>query len=344
MSHEMFQTRSMTQAVITLHQPTSFFLSRFFGGSPQYHNSHEFIVDTYKRGRKAAAYVKCCAAGIPLDSVPASTHAMTIPCISLVSSLELCDKELREPGESPFSNRTPADRARSALKRKLEEANAAIAMAEEIQAVQAIRDARVIIRGKSPADETINAEADFGRSPSHSSVPSVLWNNPAADINGDFMQENDKILRDSGYTPDTVVMGSNALRLFLKNETVLKLLDTSSLAAGKIALGAKPNVTGASFHGIFAGKEIWSYGAYYTPADSDDYIPMIAPNIVIFATSDTRNQVHYGPIIDHSVSVREARFAKSWVTEEPPIRHMAVKASPLVAAHEPDASSVLTVA
>jgi hypothetical protein len=336
-SIDMFATRSMTEAILQMKPAQSFFLDRFFTGPIKTHNTELIDVDLYKGKRRVAPYTRSGNKSTPLERIPFQTQPMRIPYIKLSRNLEAVLAAQRMPGEHVYSSRSQADRAREILAMDLFDLNDAVARAEELQAAQAIILGKVTIKG-----EEIDAQADYQRSAGNTYTAPVLWSAGGSDPGADMRAAGLKVQQSTGLTPDVAIFGQTALNAFLKNALVLNQIDTLHGDFGTVAAN-KIQYPGATYYGMFAGFQIWTYVEWYLDDVTNLEVPLVPDNKVVITATSARNWRHYGPIIDLGSLIPEKRFAKSWVIEDPSARMLSVHSAPLMVPHDIDATVNLQV-
>lgn len=341
MAYDMFGTREMTQATLELKVPGNFFRSTFFNRAPEEHQHETVDLDLFKGQRRIAPYTRSTSKSKPLARSNFKTGGFTIPYIKLSRSLEAAQTLLRQIGENIYSPKTPAQRAQDQIVKDLFEIEEAIVRAEELQAAQAIVNAKVIIKG-----EEVDAEIDLQRDAALSFTVAAadLWTAATADIHKQLREYARLVYSKSGFTPNMLIAGSAALDAFFANTDVQSLLDNRRLGVGSI--GTQPSTQpfpGARFYGDFAGYEIWEYYELYLD-EADNLEKLLVPtDRIILASTGMKCIPHYGPIKDFGALQPLRRFAKSIEEQDPSVKTAIVQTAPAFINHNPDATASIKV-
>jgi len=342
MAYDLFGTREMTQAVLQLKPIGNFFRSVFFNRPAEEHNSLLIDIDIYKGQRKVAPYTKATSKSTPLARTQYKTGSFTIPYIKLSRSLEAVQTQLRGIGENIYSDKTPLQRANEQMAKDLAEIEEAIQRAEELQAAQAIVNAKITIKG-----ETVDAEIDLLRDPllTFTVAAADLWTAGTADIHQQLRTYARLVFSKSGFTPNMLIGGPAALDALFANAGVRSLLDNRRIVGGKIDTGATttPPYPGARHYGDLAGFDIWEYSEMYLDDFDNLDKPMIPADSIVLASSGMRCVPHYGPIMDFGALVPLKRFAKSIEEQDPSVKTAIVQSAPAMINHDPDATAKIKV-
>lgn len=341
MSYDMFGVREMTQAVLELKPVGNFFRSTFFSGPVEEHNSPTVDLDIYKGQRKVAPYTKSTSKSKPLSRTEYKTGAFTIPYIKVSRSLAAVQTLLRSAGENIYSDRTPLQRAQEQMAKDLMELEESIQRAEELQAAQAIVNAKIIIKG-----EEVDAEINLGRDAAlaFTNAAADLWTAGTADIHQQLRAFARLVFSKSGFTPNMMIAGAAALDAFFANTDVQSLLDNRRLNVGSI--GTAPSTApfpGARYYGDFAGYEVWEYHELYLD-DADNTEKLLVPtDSIVLASRGMKCVPHYGPIFDFGALQPIRRFAKSIEEQDPSVKTAIVQSAPAFINHNPDATALIKV-
>lgn len=341
-TYDMFGTREMTRAVLTLRPVGNFFRSTFFNGPAEEHNNMVVDIDIYKGQRKVAPYTKVTSKSKPLTRTDYKTGAFTIPYIKISRSLSAVQTMLRSPGETIYSDRTPAERAAEQMMKDLAELNEAIERAEELQAAQAVVNAKITIKG-----EEVDAEIVLGRDAAleFTVAGADLWTAGTADIHKQLRTYARLVFSKSGFTPNIMLAGATALDALFANAAVRALLDNRRFVAGAIDTGTttSPPYPGARRYGDLAGFDIWEYSEIYLDDADNLEKPFIPDNSIVLASTGMRCVPHYGPILDFGALQPLRRFAKSIEEQDPSYKTAILQSAPAMINHDPDATAKIQV-
>lgn len=340
MAYDMFEPREMTRVVNTLFPPARFFMQTFFGGPVEEHTTELVDIDIVQGARRVAAYTRASAKSTPLAREKFTTASLRLPYIKLNRSLEAVQTLLRQPGETIFSQLTPMERAARQMAKDMKDLNDAISRAEELQAAQAIIDAKVIIKGAE-----VDAEIDFNRDAALTFSAAAPWDLPNPGI-WDFLRSTTALIfSKSGFTPNRIIMGANAMSAFLKDPETLELLDNRRIAAGSI--NVDQSVTAefptARFFGSFGGFEFWEYYEVYNHPDTDVVTKLVPDDYIVFTSAGMECTAHYGVIKDFGALIPLKRFAKSFEEQDPSQLTMLVQSAPAMVNHTPNATAKVKV-
>lgn len=336
---DIFDTRTMLEAVEQMPTARRFLLNTFFnGGSPVTFPTKTVDIDIIKGKRKMAPFVNPRLPGsLSLrEGYTTSTYAPPYIQPKRETTAELVLK--RAAGDHPYSTRTPLERAGQLLGKDLRDLDDEIVRREEWMCAQALTTGKVRVIGEG-VDDTI----DFLMASDHRiSLGSGQWGTADSDPIGNLRSWKRKIAKDSGRTANTVAMSGEALDAFQSNATVMKQLNTRRVDMGMIKPEELPD--GVTYLGYLndPGVDLYGYDEWYlADDDEDEELPMIPAGGLILGSTSTRNAMLYGAIQDleavESGLVEAARFPKSWVTQEPSARWLKLQSAALAGLLEPDA-------
>lgn len=344
MSYDMFGQREMSRAIIELKPVGNFFRTTFFSGPPEEHNTDTIDIDVYKGNRRVAPYTRASAKSTPLARTPFQTGVLKLPYIKLSRSMEAAMAFLRQPGETIYGGKTPAQRAQEQIVKDLAELEEAIQRAEELQCAQAIIDANIIIKGfDTDAEIDLQRDADL----EFTVDAADFWNTETADIHAQLRSYARLVHAKSGYTPNVLLAGANVLDALFSNEQAMKLLDNRRTNVGE--LRSQPTTTpgiNARSYGDFAGFTLWEYYESYDLDNEDGTvtnIPLIPDDYIILASTGMKCVPHYGAIKDFGAMVPLKRFVKTIEEQDPSTKTAIVQTSPAMINHTPDATAKIKV-
>jgi hypothetical protein len=337
MAYDIFGRREMTRTINQMKPPGNFFRSRFFAGPPELHDTAAIDIDIYKGQRKVAPYTRATNKSTPLARTPFQTGSFKIPYIKLNRTLAAAEVILnRSAGDTIYSEKTPAQLAAEQVAKDLFDIEEAIARAEELQAAQAIIDAKVIIKGFD-----VDAEIDLGRDPALSFVAPVLWGAAGVDIHEQLRTWAALVYAKSGYVPNVMLGSPTALSAFFKDAGVRSILDNRRMEAGAIVTDQE--YAAARSYGSFAGFQIWEYYDLYLDDADNTEKPFIPNDYIVLASSRMQTTPHYGVIQDFGSLIPTKRFAKTIVEEDPSAKVLIVQSAPAFINHTPDATAKIKV-
>ncbi|SED12022.1 Phage major capsid protein E [Pseudomonas saponiphila] len=334
---DIFDTLTMLEAVEQMTPPRRFLMNTFFNGSvPQTFGTKTVTIDIVKGQRKMAPFVHPSLPGSVASRKGFVSNTYEPPYIQpkLATNAELILK--RAAGESPFSTRTPLQRAGEQLGRDILDLDEQIVRREEWMCAQALTTGKVRVIGEG-VDDTI----DFQMEDSHKiTLGQGRWNTSDSDPIANLRQWHRLVAKDSGRTAGVAVLSAEAQDAFQRNDTVLKQLNNRRVDMGIIRPELLPD--GVTYLGYLndPGVDLYVYNEWYLD-DASNEVPLIPAGGLILGSTGTRNAMLYGAIQDlnaiESGLVEAARFPKSWVTEEPSQRWLKLQSAPLAGLLEPNA-------
>lgn len=334
---DIFDTLTMLEAVEQMATPRRFLMNTFFnGGRPVTFGTKTVDIDIYKGQRKMAPFVHPTLPGSVSSRTGFQKSTYEPPYIQpkLATTADLILK--RSPGETPYSTRTPLERAGEQLGKDLLDLDEQIIRREEWMCAQALTTGRVRVVGDG-VDDTI----DFLMEDTHKvTLTTGRWNTSESDPIANLRQWRRLIAKDSGRSANVAVFSGEAQDAFQGNETVLKQLNSRRVDMGLIKPEELPD--GVTYLGYLndPGVDIYAYDEWYLDDEGDEQ-PVIPAGGVIMGATSTRNAMLYAAIQDleaiESGLVEAARFPKTWVTQEPSVRWLKVQSAVLAGMLEPNA-------
>lgn len=334
---DIFDTRTMLEAVEQMKTPRRFLMATFFNGSnPRTFPTKTVDIDIVKGKRKMAPFVHPKLPGsVSLgEGYSSSTYAPPYVQPKRETTADLILK--RAAGESPYAAKPPAQRAAEKLGADLRDLDEEIIRREEWQCAQALTTGQIRVVGEG-VDDTI----DFLMAADHKiTLTTGKWDADGSDPIANLRAWKRKIAKDSGRTANTAVLSAEAVAAFQANDMVMKQLNTRRVDMGMIKPEELPD--GVTYLGYLndPGLDLYAYDEWYLD-EEDVEQPMIPAGGLILGASNTRNAMLYGAIQDldaiESGMVEAARFPKSWVTPEPSARWLKLQSAPMAGFVEPDA-------
>src|SRR5499427_10934603 len=127
--------------------------------------------------------------------------------------------------------------------------------------------------------------------PNNHFVPATKWDQTGSDPLADLEAARLAVIKDSGISPNVVLFGSTAKSAFLNNANVSKFLDSIRFQIATI----KPVIQDEAvvIFGQQAGLQYYSYAEYFED-DAGTLYPMLPPELVLLASTNTPNKIVYG--------------------------------------------------
>ena len=179
---------------------------------------------------------------------------------------------------------------------------------------------------------------DFGMPATHKITLETTnkWSETTAKILDNIKAWIRLISSDAGKKAKRAYMGSDVADVFLKDEKIVKLLDTAKASIGEIGFEVREK-EGVVYHGRLFGVDLYEYSEEFTDEDGSTK-PFIPKNSFILTPEKNRSIFYSGLIKDASLETASALpfFAKSWVEQDPGTRYLLVDSSPLPVPHAPE--------
>ena len=212
--------------------------------------------------------------------------------------------------------------------------NDATTRREEWMCVQAIVTGQIPIVGPG-----VNDVIDFGFTNKIKLDGTKQWGKTAAKPIEDLEDWTEKVLTGGFTNVDRVIMGKAALRAFINDEKVQKLLDNRRINIGGYDPRDLPN--GVKYYGHLTSPNIdlYTYGEVYLDDWTDPETPAVKPlvpeNVVILISGQSNFMLAYGACtyIEDStqqwVTAETSRLLRSYVEHHPDRRMVELQAHPL---------------
>ncbi len=325
----------------------TFFRDKFFTNVKTF-STERVDIDLVKGDRRMAAFVHPRIGGKALKSEGYQTESYKPPLINPYDITTADQLMTRLPGEDIYSGMTPAQRAAQKLVEEYNRLNDATTRREEWMAVQAIVTGEIPVVG-----EGVNETIDFGFSNKVELTDDSRWGQANAAILDNLEDWTDQVLISGFANVDMAIMGKDALKAFLADENVYKMLDNRRINIGEINPRDLPN--GVKYYGHLnrPSLDIYGYGEVYyddwTDPENPETKPLIPTNAVILTPSNPQYMLAYGActyIEDASqqwVTAQTARLLRSFVEHHPDRRMVELQSHPLPIPDKVDSWLVATV-
>jgi hypothetical protein len=342
----IFDTRTMLEAIEEMKRPGRFLRDMFFPGGRQF-DTESVDVDIVKGKRRLAPFVSPLAEGKVVERLGFSTNTLKPGYVKPKMPTTASDLLKRQAGEMLYAGGMSIEqRAQAQLGRDLAELMDMIDRREEWQAAQALNLGAVTmtIKGES-ADQSVTV--DFQMSATHkvTLTDTDLWSDTAnSDPLLDLTTWAQLCRKDSGITPNAVVMGNDALSAFMHHPKVKDVLDMRAVDMGEIKPQQLPD--GVSYVGRIKAPglfvDVYSYDEWYIDETSGTETAMVPADKVWMGSTRTANAKLHAVIqdmeaIEGGIAAAVNRFPKSWLTQDPSARWLMVQSAPLMALQQPDA-------
>lgn len=335
---DIFTTGVLVRVVRELPQPAPFILNSFFR-EEQTEASEEihFDVDTSKP--RLAPFVSPLLPGKIVESRGQRTSTFKPAYVKDKRAFNPDRPLKRAIGERIGGGFTPEQRIQLALASDLQDQLDMLTRRQEVMAVEALRTGKVTVAG----DGYPSVVVDFDR---HADLTKALlttarWGESGVSPLDDIEAWGLEVTKQSGATPNQIVMDVKAWQLFSADAKVQKLLDRFR---GKDQLAPTVAGQGGSYMGNIGTSDIWVYAGWYAHPDTGTLTPYLPDYTVIMTSQDLEGARAYGAIRDEEAGYQAMPyFAKSWVEKDPGTRILLMQSAPLPVPYRVNASLCATV-
>lgn len=337
MSIDLFETRSM-MSILDQRTPPRTFIKNTFFNSVKTSLAKHVDIDVIKHKRRLAPFVSPRMEGKVVNRTGFKTYTYTPPYIKEKMVTEAMEFFKRQPGEVLYGpNDGPAQRAAAQLGTDLLTLEEMIIRREEWMCAQVMNAGTVAMVG-----DGVNESIDYLMDSTHkiTLTSTALWTDTTGVANplNDLRTWKRLISKDSGLSPNIVIMGQDVLEPFLQN-TFVKARIISNFKNGFGEVAPKDLMDGVTWIASFPelGLQLYTYDEWFLDTDGTTLAPMVPVDKVWMGCTSARCHMHYGAIQDLKATAPVARFPKSWETEDPSVRWVMLQSAPLPAMHQPDA-------
>jgi hypothetical protein len=265
----------------------------------------------FRRGRrKMAPFVAPLVGGKLMERQGFETRFFRAPRIAPVRALRTPDLEARLPGETIYSQRSPADRAVELLAEDSIFCDEAISRREEWMCRNVLVNGAITVTADSGYQMVVDYTQSSAGAANNHYLPAVKWDQTGSDPLADLEAARLATIRDSGIAPDVALFGVNAAKVFIRNAEVAVLLDKLRFSIATI----QPIIDSNSVvrFGRVPGLELYEYAEYFED-DLGTIFPMLPDNFVMLLSTKVPNKIVYGAF----TQLEDAK-AKRFVTYQQP--------------------------
>jgi Phage major capsid protein E len=216
-----------------------------------------------------------------------------VPEVRATRETSVADLDDRLMGESAYSRHTPSERLAEVVAQDLVELVGAVTRRLEKMTSDLLFTGSISYLLDDGSTETLS----YGTVTPV--IPSVLWDaTSGSDPIKDLSNAANTIVANSGLVADTVVMGSDALSVFLNNAVVQEQLNKLHLVVGGIAPTAPQGVGTAQLIGTLYRPyvSLYGYAESYEDEATNALKPMIGAKDVLVGCSKSPAVTSYGAI------------------------------------------------
>ncbi len=339
---DLYKRRNMIRALEQMKPPKTFLLNTFFNfSSPTEHTTDAIDIDIFDEKRRMAEFVEPHMEGKTVEKRGYKTRSYKPGYIKnkMITNAEDILKRPFGEGMIYGTTKSPASYAAEQVGKDLLELRDMATRRMEWMASQVLQEGKVLISGDGVSTRYI----DFGMKASHiiTLTGTSLWTNAASNPLNDVRGWKRTLVKESGVTPNILVMGSEVMDAFINNSNVQTLLDNRRIEMGTVA--PRDLGTGVTFVAKIEGVEYYEYNEYYFNVATSTDKPMVPVDGVIFGSTNAYTGTHFGVIKDLDAPAAMPFFPKSWKKEDPSARFLMVQSAPIIAMHQVDAFIYATV-
>ncbi len=337
----IYEPRTMGRIVSKLPPVRTFFRSTFFRHEETFVTKN-VDVDFVKGTRKVAPFVSRLIGGKIVPNTGYSTKTYTPPLVAPEKVTTVDDLLQRQPGENPYSGRTPAERAVVKMAQDFTELRDQIARREELMCCQSIFTGTIPVIG-----DGVNEIIDFGFTNKETiTTATKKWTNAASDPIEDLKRWHETVQKTGFVNCDMCVMGSDVAKAFINHEKVMKQLDVKNYNLAVIQPKQLPN--GVTYIGTIheIGLDIYKYNEWYlddwTAPETPEEKPLVPVDTLALLSSTVNYSMYYGAItlIDEATgnfrTVEGKYVADTWAKRKPARRFLNLSSAPLCVPHDVD--------
>ncbi|MFT0212838.1 major capsid protein [Pseudomonas sp. F1_0610] len=333
---DIFDTRTMLEAVEQMHAPSTFLLRAFFNGSATF-PTKTVDIDIVKGGRKLAPFINPQVSGgaEKRDGYKSSTYTPPYVKPKFVTTADQFFK--RQAGQNPYATVSAAERAAQQLGKDLAELNNRITNREEWMAAKALTTGKIMVEGEGVKDEI-----DFLMPAENKIVLATKqWGSKDANPIENLRKWKRQAQQASGRSVTTAVLDAAAYDALLTTPSFLEQLNTRRIDLGFIKPEELPE--GVTYIGYLndPGLDLYAYDGSYIDDQTGNLTPYLDEGRVIMGPTVSANKRLYGAIQDLGAieqgAIETARFPKTWIENDPSRRLLQVISAPLVALLEGNA-------
>lgn len=346
----IYEPRTMLGVIRKLPPVHTFFRSTFFS------REKTFVTKTvdmdYKKGaRKLAPFVSRQIGGKIVPNTGYETKTYTPPLIAPDKVTTIDDILDRQPGESLYSARTPAQRAVIKMSEDFQELREMILRREEWMCAQAMLTGKIVVLGDGVSDVI---DFQFSNKIDLSKDTKKKWKGGTAqDKYGDLKVWHEKVQKEGFTNCNVCIMASDVATEFLMDEKIQKLLDVKNYALAVIKPTQKEN--NVTYIGTIheLGLDLYQYNEWYvddwTNPASPVELPMVPSGTLMMASTGARFSMYYGAIsmlnqrTEKWETVAGQYVPDTFIKKRPDRRFLSLQSAPVPVPHEVDSWLVAKV-
>ena len=346
----IYEPRTMMGVIRKLPPVHTFFRSTFFSREKTF-VTKSVDMDYKKGARKLAPFVSREIGGKVVPNTGYTTETYTPPFIAPDRVTTIDDILDRQPGESLYSGRTPAQRAVIQMSEDFTDLREMILRREEWMCAQAMLTGKIVALGegvKDTIDFRFTNLIDISKDAKRKWKGGTVQNKYA-----DLKAWHEKVQKEGFTNCNVCIMASDVVTEFLMDEQIRKLLDVKNYALAVIKPTQKEN--NVTYIGTIheLGLDLYQYNEWYVDDWTDPAtpveLPMVPAGTLMMASTHAKYSMYYGAIsiLNQKTEKWETVAGKyvpdTFIKKRPDRRFLSLQSAPVPVPHEVDSWLVAKV-
>ena len=346
----IYEPRTMMGVIRKLPPVHTFFRSTFFSKEKTF-VTKSVDMDYKKGARKLAPFVSREIGGKVVPNTGYTTETYTPPFIAPDRVTTIDDILDRQPGESLYSGRTPAQRAVIQMSEDFTDLREMILRREEWMCAQAMLTGKIVVLGegvKDTIDFRFTNLIDISKDAKRKWKGGTVQNKYA-----DLKAWHEKVQKEGFTNCNVCIMASDVVTEFLMDEQIRKLLDVKNYALAVIKPTQKEN--NVTYIGTIheLGLDLYQYNEWYVDDWTDPAtpveLPMVPAGTLMMASTHAKYSMYYGAIsiLNQKTEKWETVAGKyvpdTFIKKRPDRRFLSLQSAPVPVPHEVDSWLVAKV-
>ena len=346
----IYEPRTMMGVIRKLPPVHTFFRSTFFSREKTF-VTKSVDMDYKKGARKLAPFVSREIGGKVVPNTGYTTETYTPPFIAPDRVTTIDDILDRQPGESLYSGRTPAQRAVIQMSEDFTDLREMILRREEWMCAQAMLTGKIVVLGegvKDTIDFRFTNLIDISKDAKRKWKGGTVQNKYA-----DLKAWHEKVQKEGFTNCNVCIMASDVVTEFLMDEQIRKLLDVKNYALAVIRPTQKEN--NVTYIGTIheLGLDLYQYNEWYVDDWTDPAtpveLPMVPAGTLMMASTHAKYSMYYGAIsiLNQKTEKWETVAGKyvpdTFIKKRPDRRFLSLQSAPVPVPHEVDSWLVAKV-
>lgn len=346
----IYEPRTMMGVIRKLPPVHTFFRSTFFSREKTF-VTKSVDMDYKKGARKLAPFVSREIGGKVVPNTGYTTETYTPPFIAPDRVTTIDDILDRQPGESLYSGRTPAQRAVIQMSEDFTDLREMILRREEWMCAQAMLTGKIVVLGegvKDTIDFRFTNLIDISKDAKRKWKGGTVQNKYA-----DLKAWHEKVQKEGFTNCNVCIMASDVATEFLMDEQIRKLLDVKNYALAVIKPTQKEN--NVTYIGTIheLGLDLYQYNEWYVDDWTDPAtpveLPMVPAGTLMMASTHAKYSMYYGAIsiLNQKTEKWETVAGKyvpdTFIKKRPDRRFLSLQSAPVPVPHEVDSWLVAKV-